>query len=155
MRGLQTHKVILFVCRGNLCRSPIALALLRWRLRQMRPGCERVQVDSAGYCDWGTFAREAHPFARRAAMQVCGEDLLAEHRAKHWTPDMVESAGLIIVAEEWMRADFPRESVLTMRELGGESGDVEDPYGKDYGAYVACASEIDGLIASGIPYLVK
>lgn len=68
---------------------------------------------------------------------------------------MVESARLIIVAEEWMRADFPRERVITMRELGGESGDVEDPYGKDYGAYVACAGEIDGLIASGMPYLVK
>lgn len=133
----------------------MALALLRWRVWQMGLGEGRMQTDSAGYCDWGPFMREAHPFARRAVMDVCGKDLLADHRAKQWTPDMAESAGLIIVAEEWMRADFPRERVITLRELGGERGDVADPYGKDYRAYVACASEIDGLISSGMACLMK
>ena len=42
---------ILFVCLGNICRSPTAEGVLRHKLREA--GLEgRVEVDSAGTGDW-------------------------------------------------------------------------------------------------------
>ncbi len=153
MTGNQGRGHVLFVCRGNLCRSPMAMALLRHRLESL-PRHPDVLVDSAGYHDFGPFAREAHPFARRAISELCGRDLLADHVARRWLPEMVTPPTLVVVAEEWMRADFPADRVLTLRQLGGEAGDVADPYGSDYASYVECAMLIDRLIAAGVTTLV-
>lgn len=144
---------VLFVCRGNLCRSPMAMAILSHRV--VAGGHEvSLGVESAGYYDWGVFPREAHPFARRAVEQLCDTDLLADHVASRWTQEMVDRASIVVVAESWMCSDFPAGKVLTMRELAGETGDVADPYGSDYPSYVDCALLIDRLIAAGMPRLV-
>ncbi len=132
----------------------MAMALLRHRLATggLSTG---VEVDSAGYYDWGPFPREAHPFARRAVELLCGSDLLADHVAKRWSPAMVEAATCVVVAEEWMRGDFPAGKTVTMRELAGEQGDVPDPYSEDYATFVACARDIDRLIAAGWSRLLE
>lgn len=42
------HHRILFVCMGNICRSPAAEGMLRARLRQEAPhGWEQIEIDSA------------------------------------------------------------------------------------------------------------
>jgi len=143
---------ILFICRGNICRSPMAMVLLRHRMNATADGLH-VVTSSAGYFDFTPFRREAHPFARRAIEEVCGTDLLAGHVARCWRLDTVRDADLVVVAEAWMRDDFPRQRVITMRELGGEVGDVKDPYGGDYERYVACACELDRLIKAGMSRL--
>ena len=151
--GTETSH-ILFVCRGNLCRSPMAMALLRYRLGNTK-GAADVAVDSAGYCDFGLFSREAHPFARRAVSELCGQDLLANHVARQWTQEMVDLASAVVVAESWMCSDFPAGKVMTMRELAGETGDVADPYGGAYETYVRCARDLDRLITAGWPRRVE
>lgn len=141
---------VLFICRGNLCRSPMALALLQSRLE--REGlADSVAVDSAGYHDWGPFPREAHPFARRAVQELCGSDMLAAHSARSWSAEQVGRATHILVAEAWMRTDFPEDKVMTFKEFGVEKGDVEDPYGGDYMEFLACAKEIQRLLEAGMP----
>ncbi|MBN1153237.1 MAG: hypothetical protein JXA58_08495 [Dehalococcoidia bacterium] len=131
----------------------MAMATLRHKLESI--GSDTlVDVDSAGYHDWAAFPREAHPFARRAVQELCGSDLLAEHVARRWTADMVLPPTLVVVAEEWMRADFPVERVMTLKELAGESGDVADPYGSDYPTYVECARTIERLLDAGMAALV-
>ena len=150
----STGSHILFVCRGNLCRSPMAMAILRYRLAHAAHTTP-VEVSSAGYYDWGSFPREAHPFARRAVEQMCGSDLLADHVARRWTQEMVDRASLVVVAETWMRSDFPAGKVMSMRELAGESGDVDDPYGGTYAAYVDCIRDLTRLITAGWAWLVR
>ncbi|WP_412988833.1 low molecular weight protein-tyrosine-phosphatase [Pediococcus siamensis] len=42
---------ILFVCLGNICRSPMAEAIFRQKIKQLQLQ-SRFQVDSAGTSDW-------------------------------------------------------------------------------------------------------
>ena len=143
---------ILFICRGNICRSPMAMAICRCI------GDDRgvaLNAISAGYYDWDSVPHGAHALARRAVEELCGSDQLEGHVAVRWTPSMVESATLVVVAEEWMKADFPRSKVATMRELAGLTGDVEDPYGGDYPVFFDCAVEIRDLLLSGWKQLTR
>ncbi|MBN1152317.1 MAG: hypothetical protein JXA58_03825 [Dehalococcoidia bacterium] len=143
---------VLFICKGNLCRSPMAMAILR-HLRASRGSEYEAVVESAGYYDWGTFTREAHPFARQAVEHFCGADLLSNHIARRWDESMVQRADLVVVAEEWMCADFPSGGTVTMMQLAGGSGDVSDPYGSDLPAYLECARLIERLLIAGLPRL--
>ncbi|QHW34528.1 low molecular weight phosphotyrosine protein phosphatase [Paenibacillus rhizovicinus] len=42
---------VLFVCLGNICRSPMAEAVFRFRLKELGLE-ERIETDSAGTGDW-------------------------------------------------------------------------------------------------------
>lgn len=65
---------ILFVCLGNICRSPTAEAVLRHKLHELGLG-ESVEVDSAGTGDWHV---GKPPDSRtRQAAQLRGYDLSA------------------------------------------------------------------------------
>ena len=80
---------VLFVCTGNLCRSPLAEVLLRRRLTER--GIDDTAVSSAG-----TWA--AHSRAPREA-QVVAEELgcdLADHRARRIDAGLLASADLVI-----------------------------------------------------------
>jgi len=81
---------ILVVCIGNICRSPMAEALLKARSPQ------GVHVHSAGI---GALVDEpADPNAVQL-MQARGIDITA-HRARQLVPEMVDQAELILVMEE-------------------------------------------------------
>jgi protein-tyrosine-phosphatase len=138
--------MILFICRGNICRSPMAMALCRHIAGERGVAIEAV---SAGYYDWNSFPHGAQDFARRAVEELCGSDLLEAHTAARWNQGMVQSARLVVVAEEWMKGDFPRDKTLTMRELAGRTGDIDDPYGGEYPVYVDCAIEMRDLLLEG------
>jgi protein-tyrosine phosphatase len=65
---------VLFVCLGNICRSPTAEGVLRHKLRAA--GLEdQVQVDSAGTGDW--HVGKAPDSRTRSAAQRRGYDLSA------------------------------------------------------------------------------
>ncbi|MBI2169099.1 MAG: low molecular weight phosphatase family protein [Actinobacteria bacterium] len=80
---------VLFVCTGNLCRSPIAEALLRARLHER--GVDGVLVSSAGTMG---FSSAATAEARTVAAELGGD--LSEHRARRLDRAIVESADLVI-----------------------------------------------------------
>jgi protein-tyrosine-phosphatase len=92
---------IVFVCHGNIIRSPMAEALLRKLVGE----ASHVAVNSAGL--FAKAGKLADPRARAAAANFAIS--LEEHRAKPLTSELVEQADLILVM------DFYNEAVLLSR----------------------------------------
>ncbi len=85
---IKPHVSILIICTGNLCRSPMAEAMLR---RQAEQSGAPLQVASAGFATEG----EAPPEPTLAVMRRRGIDL-SEHRSRLLTPSMLATADLVI-----------------------------------------------------------
>lgn len=119
------------VCVGNVCRSPMAEALLRARLA----GRDGVVVASAGIA--ALVDRPADPTAQEL-MRERGLDL-SGHRARQLTPALATAFELVLVMEDGHRreveamAPAARGRVQRLGRFGGF--DVPDPYRRGRAAF--------------------
>ena len=124
---------VLFVCMGNICRSPTAEAVLR-RLVATAGGGPRVHVDSAGTHDYHV----GDPPDRRAQAAGArrGYDLSAL-RARQLVPDDFERFDFVLVMDERNRRDaarirpaMPRAHLALLLDFAALPGhrEVPDPY---------------------------
>ncbi|BEP11812.1 low molecular weight phosphatase family protein [Acidothermaceae bacterium B102] len=122
---------LLFVCTGNICRSPMAERLAATALAQ-RLGDEsrRVVVSSAG--TWGHEGSPMEPFALDTLTRLGVEPTAsAAFRARELTEEMVEAADLVLVASREHRAAVvtlvPRSAArtFTLREFQRLAAGVE------------------------------
>jgi protein-tyrosine phosphatase len=124
---------VLFVCLGNICRSPLAEAVFRHRIRE-RGVEDRFTVDSAGTSDYHAGAppdRRSSATALRRGIEVGGRSrpVVAGDLAAF---DYVIAMDAENLAElRALAARSPgRARVHRLREWdpGPDDGDVPDPY---------------------------
>jgi protein-tyrosine phosphatase len=119
---------VLVLCQGNLCRSPMAAAVLQHALPQLH-------VLSAGFD--AEPMRRADPLAVRL-MRERGYDLGA-HRAQLLSSWMVRTAHLVLVMEEHQRraveAHYPGSKGKVFRLAAPNGPDIPDPYGRGDAAF--------------------
>src|SRR2546430_16016254 len=128
---------VLFVCTGNICRSPLAAALLERALRER--GLE-VTVASAGTGAW-----DGAPASEGAYLVGLERGLdLSGHRARLLTRELVEKAHLILTMARHHRARVDelggagRAFVLgEYAGRGGGAADGSDPFGGELDHYRA------------------
>jgi len=115
---------IIVVCTGNICRSPIAEALLRKQLAG-----RDIQICSAGTGALVGYA--ADPFAQLVSREQ-GYDISA-HRAQQASPALLSAMDLILTLDQthtdWVRMRFPHLLGRT-HKLGRwrNNMDIADPY---------------------------
>jgi len=147
--------VILFICTGNVCRSPMAAGLMRQRLAQ--EGLGHHQVASAGV--WALDGRPASDHAV-TVMAERGIDI-SEHIAHTVTADDMAEADLVLVMSrdqaQVLRNTWPQYDwkVHRLSEMAGKRQDVSDPYGGSLADYRACADTIERYLNEGWSNILK
>jgi len=149
-------KTILFVCMGNICRSPMAMGFLLEKLRKV--GLEgEYRVHSAGV--WGLDSQPPSTHSRE--MMAQRGISISDHRSHDLTPEDVQGADLILTMErgqaEAIRLEFPQHAhkVHLLSEMIGRHYDIRDPYGGSLDEYRQCAGEIERLIEEGYPRIMQ
>ena len=148
--------LIMFVCTGNLCRSPMAEGLLRQRLAQ--EGLDaRHQVSSTG-----VWAVEGRPASENgvAVMAEGGIDI-SGHVARTISARDVNEAELILVMarehEQMITQTWPQYKwkVHLLSEMVRKKQDVRDPYGGSIDEYRECADTIADYIDRGFQRILE
>lgn len=135
---------VLFVCLGNICRSPTAEGVLRHKLREA--GLEgRIEVDSAGTGDW--HVGKAADIRTRQAAQQRGYDLSAL-RGRQVKSEDFHAFDLILAMDNSNLHDLQQlrpgngaaELDLFLRRYQLALDEVPDPY---YGGDAGFAQVLD------------
>ena len=149
---------ILFVCIGNICRSPFAQGLFTKLVRQQ--GHQGFYAESAGLL---ALPGNSVTFLAHKVAAEHGIDL-AEHRAKRLSRELVEWAELILVMEksheDELLAGFPEATGKTFlirrfARFGSRNRGVADPYGLQYDAYRFCYLDIEDAVSGLVEFLIK
>ena len=152
LQRLASH-LIIFVCTGNTCRSPMAEALMRQRIAD-RLQCSiaeledrNIMVMSAGIAAMA--GGRASPESVQL-MQERGIDINL-HESQPLSERLVRFADLILTMTRGHRdaivAQWPDAAART-KVLCRDNTDVSDPMGGPLDRYRRCAEQIDAQVAT-------
>lgn len=147
---------IVFVCLGNICRSPTAEGVLRDRVR--RAGRTDIVVDSCGTSGWHV----GEPPDLRAREAARRRGIALDHLGRQFTRADFERFDLVVAMDHAnLRAvralaadDATRAKIVLLRSFDPDAppeADVPDPYYGDQQGFDhvidVCIAACDGLLA--------
>ena len=132
---------ILFVCTGNICRSPMAAAYFAHL-------CRKAERNDIGVFSAGTFAANGIPASKNAAKVMRDYNIdLKDHRSQMLTRKLLEDIDHVFTMTEGHRLQV----VSINAELEGKTkllldfsvgGNVADPFGGSYAVYKKCFAQM-------------
>ncbi len=140
---------VLFVCTANICRSPVAMGILRSKTRQEDDG--EWRIESAG-----VWAREGAPaeYFSQIIVKEKGIDL-SQHRSQRISADLMKEFNLILTMEmgqkEGLKAAYPKyaKKVYLITEMVDSQQDIVDPYGSSLHDFQDTARELEWILDKG------
>ena len=151
------RNLILTICTGNVCRSPMAEKLLQHALAGQGTPLNQIEIVSAGVA--AGYGEPASVNSVTALKRVKID--LDGHKSQPVTQDLIDRAFLILGMTQshidtlnYYHTDLP-ERVHLFREFMGkdDSPEIPDPYGQNYTAYAACFDSMAEAIPSLVAYL--
>ncbi len=135
--------LVLFICTGNTCRSPMCEGYLKHLCKQASRN--DITVESAG-----TFAGEGCPASINSAEIMADYDIdICSHTSSTLSEEKIEKANIIIAMTASHRAQigamYPKalkKTRLLMEFADMENSDVEDPFGGDAQTYSSCFEQM-------------
>jgi protein-tyrosine-phosphatase len=154
---MPAPKLIVTVCTANVCRSPMAEALLRHALAAEPEPLRSCEVVSAGVAARGGERASVNSLEALAKVGL----RIDGHRSRVLTPELAARADLILCMTESHRAviglalDPMPENVFLWREFmpGVANREIADPYGGPLAEYAACRDEMVEAVPSILAYL--
>ncbi|MEI6862099.1 MAG: low molecular weight protein arginine phosphatase [Verrucomicrobiota bacterium] len=150
---------IIAVCTANICRSPMAAALLQHALAARPEPLRSLRVLSAGVAARaGDLVSENSVLAlKKVGLNIAGQ------RSQPLTPELINGALALVCMTESHRAmihllfDPPPQNVFLFREFLPAAADKEiaDPYGGPLNRYEACRDELVEAVPSLVEFLNK
>lgn len=139
--------MVLLVCTGNTCRSPMAEAILRDLLTQRFAKLFSGPYPPATIASAGLSAFPGGPAAPEAMAVMKQRGLsLQNHQSHSITERTLQHADLILAMTNSHRSAI-LERMPTLRSrvhlLSGGTSDVSDPFGGVESVYKACADEME------------
>jgi protein-tyrosine phosphatase len=150
--------MVLLVCTGNTCRSPMAEVMCRQMM------ADRLKCTAAELVERGVMVMSAGISAmmggRPSPEAVIAMDKLGlqlgDHESQPLTAQLVRQADIIWTMTRSHRqaivAQWPEASSRTF-VLGGEQGDIADPIGGPLEYYERCAAQIKTMLQQRISEL--
>jgi protein-tyrosine-phosphatase len=157
-----SRRRILIICHANTSRSIIAEAVLL-RLLASRGVEDRFEVRSGGIApyarDGSLVSLDARFVLRDIGIHLPeGAGATDLKRQRH----LIEQADVILAMTDQQRVmlakGFPEaegKPVVLLRELAGESGDIDDPAMQSEDVFRHCRDEIMRCLEAGLPRLVE
>ncbi len=154
---MATSGIIVTVCTANICRSPMAEALLQHALAAQPEPLKSLQVVSAGVA-----ARPGDKVSENSVQALKKVGLnIADHTSQALTRELLDQALAVFCMTESHRAmiqltfDPVPRNVYLFREFMPRAADKEipDPYGGPLPHYEACRDEMVEAIPSLMEFL--
>lgn len=151
----MSPKRIVFVCSGNICRSPMAAAL---GARALQAAGIEAMVISAG-----TLGINGSPAAAHAVdvMREAGLDI-SGHRSQGLSAQVARVADHLVVMSPIHRSEIvERDPSLESKVQpfwkfatpAGRFDEIADPVGRDRAAFVACREDLEACLDGWIRHL--
>ncbi len=150
--------LVLFVCTGNTCRSPMAEGVFR-QLVAERLGCSPSDVEDRGIriVSAGTAAMMGSPASREAVQVMRSMEIdIANHESQPLSEPLIKHADWIlamtrshqqVILNQWPGA------ADRLRSVCRDGADVHDPVGGSADVYRACAAQIRRELESWVQEL--
>jgi protein-tyrosine-phosphatase/tRNA A37 threonylcarbamoyladenosine synthetase subunit TsaC/SUA5/YrdC len=155
-----SSQIILFVCTGNTCRSPMAEAMFRNLLAE-KLHCGEQDVASRGVVvlSAGLATTPGMPASEHSVelMREAGIDLTG-HQSQSASPELLGVADLVVTMTRSHRESilqrFPELSGRVRLLAPGER-DVFDPFGGTRYDYERCRDEIRGHLSALVDHVIQ
>jgi len=145
----------MMVCLGNICRSPMAAAVLATKAREVLE--ISIEVSSSGTSNWHV-GQGANPPSQRTWEKA---GYVHKHRASQITQERIADSDLVLVMDRSnlrnvlaMATDDQHAKIHLLRsfDLSADHDEVPDPYGMADGAFEEVLAmverAVDGLLSA-------
>ncbi len=154
---MSAPATIVTICTANICRSPMAAALLQHALAAQPEPLRSMKVISAGVS-----AAAGEPVSENSVIALKKVRLdISGHRAQPLTQPMLDEAALVLCMTESHRtmiqiqADPPPKNLFLFREFmpGPDDKEIADPFGGPLKIYEAARDEMVEAIPSLVEFI--